>query len=296
MAQGGLLDHRDAVRATLHPQAAAADASISVLILTKDEEVSIGRCLASLHWSDDVVLLDSGSRDGTVEIARGFPNVRVVTRDFDDFASQRNFGLHQIVYRNEWLLLIDADELAEPALAAEMLDIARTSGRQPDVFMVRRKPVLAGQPLANNLCYRFWIARMVRPSRVRFEGIVHERLIFAGTPGRFRAALEHHQFSKGLDDWLARRISYARLEQQQRSPIALAQLKQILTRRDPLARRAAIKAVYLRLPLRWLIYLLVSLALTRPFCDGRAGLRLVWLEAYSQFYASRMLRRRNVAA
>ena len=81
---------------------------ITPLILTFNEKENIARTMAGLSWAKEVLLIDSGSTDGTLEIARSaHPNVRIVTRFFDSFAGQCNFGLTRIV--TPWVLSIDAD-------------------------------------------------------------------------------------------------------------------------------------------------------------------------------------------
>ena len=82
---------------------------ISVLILTRNEQRDIGDCLASVAWSDDVQVLDSCSTDATVAIARN-RGAQVTERAFDGYSSQRNFGLHALAWRHDWLLILDADD------------------------------------------------------------------------------------------------------------------------------------------------------------------------------------------
>src|SRR5438094_8159392 len=82
----------------------------SVLLLTKNEELNIEACLQGLEFSDDIVVLDSFSSDRTVEIARTFPNVRVIQRVFDIEWRQRNYGLQDIPYKHPWVYICDTDE------------------------------------------------------------------------------------------------------------------------------------------------------------------------------------------
>src|SRR5947209_13577200 len=83
----------------------------SVVVLTYNEEPNIASCLESCsRLSDDLVVLDSGSTDRTIEIARSFPNVRVFHRPFDTEYKQRNYGVREIQYRHPWLYICDADE------------------------------------------------------------------------------------------------------------------------------------------------------------------------------------------
>src|ERR1039458_2159661 len=92
---------------------------ISVLILTRNEELNISRCLDSVQWSDDVLVLDSFSDDRTFEIVKT-RGVRVLQNRFINFAEQRNFGLSQGSLKHEWVLHLDADEVVTPELQREM--------------------------------------------------------------------------------------------------------------------------------------------------------------------------------
>ena len=86
---------------------------ISVVILTRNEETNIGRCLDAVSWSDDVLVVDSFSDDRTVEISKAY-GARVIQRAFKDFSSQRNFASEQGDLNHEWVLHLDADEIVTP--------------------------------------------------------------------------------------------------------------------------------------------------------------------------------------
>src|SRR5437867_3881957 len=92
---------------------------ITPLILTFNEKENIPRSIAPLSWAKEVLIVDSGSTDGTPDIARAaHPRVRIVVRDFDSFAGQCNFGLTQI--ETGWVLSIDADYVLTPEFIAEI--------------------------------------------------------------------------------------------------------------------------------------------------------------------------------
>lgn len=91
---------------------------ITPLILTRDEEANIARTLGQLGWAREVVVVDSVSGDRTVALARAFPNVRVVSRPFDDLASQWTFGASQVT--TEWTLTLDADYFVPAAFTEEL--------------------------------------------------------------------------------------------------------------------------------------------------------------------------------
>jgi hypothetical protein len=93
--------------------------SLSALLLTYNEENNIARTLAALSWAKEIVIVDSGSTDRTLDLAReAHPNVRIVQREFDSHTNQWNFGLDQIA--TEWVLTLDADYQVSPELAAEI--------------------------------------------------------------------------------------------------------------------------------------------------------------------------------
>src|SRR5688572_7363444 len=93
---------------------------VSVVILTKDEEINIGACLDCLKFSDDVVVYDSFSTDRTLEISRGYPNVSIVQRKFDNWAAHQNWGVQNIPFKHPWILYVDADERVPEDLAAQV--------------------------------------------------------------------------------------------------------------------------------------------------------------------------------
>jgi hypothetical protein len=189
-------------------------------------------------------------------------------------------------------LVLDADEVVEPNLAEEIQEIAGVGSQVPhNVVMLRRKVFINGCWIRWNITYDFWLPRLIRPEAVCFEGAVHEKLCFAGGYGFLKGALEHHQFEKGLNDWLTRRARYARLEAQKASTTeSVPRLLVTLYRRNPLNRRAALKCLFFRLPGRYVIYFFYNIIFKFSYLDGITGLRYVLLEAYSHYLAAKQMR------
>ena len=113
--------------------------NVSILLITHNEAINLPRCLDALHWSDDIAIVDSGSTDGTLEIAQGY-NARILHRSFDGFASQRNFGLAAAGFRYEWVLHLDADELVTPAFVERLLSLEPRAGI--DAYFIPSKTIL----------------------------------------------------------------------------------------------------------------------------------------------------------
>ena len=92
-------------------------ARLSVVVITLNEEDRIRECLASVAWADEIVVIDAGSEDKTLALAREFTD-HVLIRPWAGFAAQKNFGIERAT--GEWVLSLDADEQVEPALRAEI--------------------------------------------------------------------------------------------------------------------------------------------------------------------------------
>jgi glycosyltransferase involved in cell wall biosynthesis len=152
--------------------------SVSVLILTLNEEINLGDCLESLSWSDDVVVLDSGSTDRTRAIAAEW-GTRVITRPFDNWAAHQNWAVTQIDFRHPWVLYFDADERCPPELRDEVLKHAVP--RTPEsAFRMRRKDYYMGRWLKHAQLYPTWFVRLFRPGRIRYERLVNPVAIVDG--------------------------------------------------------------------------------------------------------------------
>lgn len=245
--------------------------SISVLIMTWNEEANLPACLASLDWSDDIVVLDSFSTDRTVEIAEA-AGARVVQRRYDSEDQQRMFGLTQILFRHAWVYTPDADEITPPALRDEMLAIARDETRPEVMFKARYKNMFMGKWIRRSSLYPTWITRLVKHQRVRFERKVHSVCVPDGPVGHLRHHFIHYSFNKGLDAWYDKHNRYSTVEALlagERARTAVS-LKDIFSLRSDVRRRG-LKSLSYRLPFRPTLRFLYMYVLRGGFLDGWAG-------------------------
>lgn len=179
---------------------------ITPLLITWNEEDNLERTLARLGWAQRVVVLDSGSTDATLEIAGRFANADVVTRPFDTFAGQCNFGLAQV--RTAWVLSLDADYELTSGLIEEIdhLRPAPDTGgyRVPFVYCVHGRPLRGSLYPPRTVLYR------VDGARYRDEG--HSQRV--EIPGRIEALANtiRHDDRKPLGRWLDAQRGYARTE------------------------------------------------------------------------------------
>jgi glycosyltransferase involved in cell wall biosynthesis len=270
---------------------------VSVLILTLNEEINLADCLSSVAWSDDVVVLDSYSSDATVEIATRH-GARVVQRQFDDYAAQRNFGLQGIAYRHSWVLMVDADERVTAELRGEIEQALRAPAEDVSLFYLRRRDHLFGRWLRHSSGYPTWFGRLIRLGRVSVERPINELYRSDGSTGRLQGHLEHYPFNKGFSGWLAKHDRYSSMEaelmlRQPRRPWRGADLLAA----DPQRRRAALKNLVYALPGRPLLMFLALYLVRGGVLEGRAGLTFCLLRAWYEFMIDckhrELLRRRQ---
>jgi glycosyltransferase involved in cell wall biosynthesis len=257
---------------------------ISIVVLTHNESVNIERCLASVAWSDDVLVIDSGSTDGTLERA-GRMGARVVHRPFDNFANQRNFALDQGALKHEWVLHLDADEVVTPGLEGEMREIASGSGGKPG-YRVPSRLMMMGKWLKHSGMYPSYQVRFGSRERLRFRMVGHgqrETLVPAEL-GTLKGDLIHYNFSKGISDWLGKHARYARDE----AATALLggatyRWRDLLGHADKVERRRILKGLSHGVPMRPLARFVYVYFVRMGFLDGRAGFRYALLIAIYQW-------------
>jgi glycosyltransferase involved in cell wall biosynthesis len=243
-----------------------------VLILTLNEQVNIVRCLTSVAWSDDVLVLDSFSDDGTVDLARKL-GARVHQRAFDNFASQRNYAHEHLGFKHGWVLHLDADEEVPPALRDE-IGIA-INNSDYDAYRIAPKLIFLGRWLRFSGLYPSYQVRLGRTDRLRFQQVGHgQREVLApDSIGTLKESYLHHGLSKGLADWIERHNRYSTDE----AMVAVeaggrsAQNGARLFSRDPTSRRRAFKQVSSALPFRPALRFLYMYVIRLGFLDGRAG-------------------------
>jgi glycosyltransferase involved in cell wall biosynthesis len=259
---------------------------VSVLILTKDEQINIAPCLDCLSWSDDVVVYDSFSSDRTVEIASRYPNVRVVQRRFDNWSSHQNWGVRNIPFKNPWVLYVDADERVPPELAEEVMRAAAPT-RPESAFRVRRKDMFNGRWLRHAQLYPTWIIRMFRPERIRYERLVNPVAVVDGSVGELRDHLIHYPFSKGIIHWFERHNSYSSFEAAEvlkgRSAQGSSKITDLFSS-DPIARRVVLKQIFNRLPFRHLARFIYLYFFRLGILDGPQGFHYSLMMAVYEYW------------
>ncbi len=186
---------------------------LSVALITCNEEQNLRRTLESVRWADQIVVVDSGSTDRTLEIARSF-NAEIIERPWPGFAAQKNFALSQCT--GQWILSLDADEELSPELGRQIRTLLSTNP-PVDAFRLKRRNLFLGRWIRHGGFYPDSKLRLFRRTaasfaqRPRFEDRpVHETIAFDGAEQTLDYDLIHHAYPT-LESYLEHMNRYSTL-------------------------------------------------------------------------------------
>jgi len=259
---------------------------VTVVVLTLDEEANIARCLASAGWADQVVVVDAGSADATVALARSL-GAQVIEQPWLGFSGQREFALRLAEARNDWVYFVDADEWVSPQLAAEIAGRLRA----PDcaAYSHRLRLVFQGTWIRHCGWYSgSWVVRLVDRRYTKYDGsLVGERACVDGPVARLVNDIVDED-RKGLARWLHKHVRYAELEQGRRgAPVPVRERIRRFRARDrtdtrPVARVILKDLVFPVTPVRPVMLFLYMYMVRLGMLDGPAGLRFCFFHAWYQ--------------
>ncbi|HET8736014.1 MAG TPA: glycosyltransferase family 2 protein [Pricia sp.] len=245
---------------------------ISAVIITYNEMGYIERCIDSVSFADEIVVVDSYSSDGTYEYLLAHPRVKAIQHPFQDFTKQKTFAMKQA--SNDWLLFLDADEVVPATLRQEILDVVQSSPTHA-AFWFYRKFMFKNVKLR----YSGWQTdknyRLFRKSKVTFcrDRMVHECLEIEGTSGILKERLLHYSY-KRYEDYKAKMLHYGQLK-------AL----QCHENGRPVNRLKLLVAPF------WKFFYNYTVRL--GFLDGKKGLIICYLNALSDYQRYREFRQLN---
>lgn len=249
--------------------------TISVLILTFNEECNIAECIGSVSWADEILVVDSGSSDNTVAIAESM-GAKVLTRKFDNFANQRNFGLEAGKPRNPWVLHLDADERVRPELAAELRQVAKENPRKS--YRVASRVYFCGSWLKRSGMYPSYQVRFGHSDHLFFKMVGHgqRETVPPSDVETLQHDLDHFTFSKGLYAWFEKHNRYSSDEAAHHFGIR-KRLNWSDLWKHGLERRRFLKQLFFRIPFRPQARFLYLYVFRLGFLDGRVGLQYAQL-------------------
>jgi glycosyltransferase involved in cell wall biosynthesis len=233
---------------------------LSVTIITLNEAEHIGAAIDSVRWADEIVVVDSGSTDGTTDIART-RGATVITREWPGYVDQKNFAAERASH--DWIFSLDADERVTPALAAEIRTLLAAGPAAP-AYRIARVTFHLGRWLRTTDFYPDSQTRLYDRRAARWRGkYVHESVSADGPVGRLNEEIQHYSY-RDLHDHMDRINHYTSL--------AARQMHEAGRRTSPLDLLVHPPATFLR-----------NFVLRRGFLDGGVGLTLSLVNAYAVF-------------
>lgn len=258
--------------------------SVSILILTLNEEVNLPDCLDSVSWSDDIVVFDSFSSDRTVEIAKA-AGARVVQRKFDNWSTHQNWAVENIEFKYPWVYYSDADEIIPSELRDEILKVTSEKDHPEVAYRLRLKNMFMGRWIKHSSFYPSWIARLFKPDKIRWEREVNPIAVIDGPVGFLQNHFEHYSFNKGFCAWFEKHNKYSNIEAEETLKSLCNgdfKLSEVFSR-NPVIRRKALKQLSFRMPGRPFAKFAYMYLLRAGFLDGRAGLTYCTLQAVYEY-------------
>lgn len=251
---------------------------LSVLIPTLNEARNIADCVNSVRWADDLVLVDSGSTDATRELATK-AGARVVDFKWNgQFPKKKNWSLDNVAWKNDWVLVLDADERIMPELAAEIQHELKSPSA--DGYFINRRFMFLGKWIRHCGYYPSWNLRLFRHRLGRFEKLhagdtrsgdneVHEHVMLRGRADYLKHDMLHYAYPD-IYTWMEKHNRYSNWEARvEVMPPGGESGTQAIGSR--LTNRRALREWSRRLPFRPALRFFYSYVLKRGFLDGRAG-------------------------
>lgn len=267
---------------------------VSILIPVRNEEANLPRCLESVAWADEIFVVDSHSTDRTGEIARRH-GAEVVQFDFNGiWPKKKNWALEHLPFRNEWVFILDADEVMPPDARDEFADIVAHDGHGHAGYWINRRFMFMGRWL-RHAYYPNWNLRLFKHRLGRYERLVHgatqsgdnevhEHILVDGTTGRLRCEMDHYAFAS-IDVFVEKHNRYSNWEARLELEQGLDHARSAAPQSTPVRIRRTLKRFVRRLPGRPLLRFLYVYVFQAGFLDGREGFIFARLHAMYEFLA-----------
>ena len=263
---------------------------ISVIIPIKNEAANLPRCLDCVKWADEIFVVDSQSTDGSIEIAQRH-GAKVVQFEFNGtWPKKKNWALEHLPFGNEWVFILDADEVLPPAAEAEFAKAINDAG---DIagYWINRRFMFMGRWL-RHAYYPNWNLRLFRHELGRYEKLtdaptnsgdneVHEHVLVNGRTAKLRVEMDHYAFPS-IDVFVEKHNRYSNWEARVAAD-ALIHRSSKKIGSQIVDRRRKLKTLSQRLPFRPLLRFLYVYFWQRGFLDGREGYYFARMHAFYEF-------------
>lgn len=263
---------------------------VSILVPIKNEAGNLPRCLDSVRWADEIFVVDSQSTDGSLVIAERH-GAHVVQFQFSGtWPKKKNWALENLPFRNEWVFILDADEVLPPEAEPEFREAIAQAGEIAG-YWINRRFMFMGKWL-RHAYYPNWNLRLFRHSLGRYEKLtetdtrsgdneVHEHVIVQGPTGKLRCEMDHYAFPT-VEVFVEKHNRYSNWEARVSAEQRLAGTDSQISS-STVGRRRRLKQFSQRLPFRPLLRFLYVYVWQKGFLDGREGYYFARLHGFYEF-------------
>ena len=260
---------------------------VSVIVPIKNEAANLPRCLGSVQWADEIFVVDSQSTDDSARIAEEH-GARVEQFHFNGtWPKKKNWALENLPFRNEWVFILDADEVLPVGAEKEFASAIANAGEIVG-YWINRRFFFLGRWL-KHAYYPNWNLRLFRHSLGRYEKLtdletdsgdneVHEHVVVKGSTSRLQCEMDHYAFPS-VEVFMEKHNRYSNWE----ARVAAAQSEGQALAHEHVDLKRSLKALSKRLPLRPLLRFLYIYIWQKGFLDGREGYYFARLHATYEF-------------
>lgn len=280
--------------------------ALSVFVPVKNEKANIERCLSNLQWADEVFVVDSGSTDGTVELAEKL-GAKVVQFQFNGvYPKKKNWALENLPFRNEWVLIVDADEV----IPSDLRERIAKKVRNPDAdgYYLHFTYMFLDHKIKHCGYASLWVLRLFRHKLGRYEKMsvtpgsrtgdceAHEHVNFNGKAERLPGSVLHYAYPS-IDVWVEKHNRYANWEAELYEKFVSGAFREGEGNLGGVRRlKRRVKTMYLRLPFRPLFRFFYHYVARFGFLDGKPGFILCVLLGFYDFLSwAKVYERRRMA-
>lgn len=278
---------------------------VSVIVPVKNEAPNMERCLSNLAWADEVFVVDSQSADGTVETAARLGATVVQFRFNGVYPKKKNWSLENLPLRNEWVLIVDADEVIPPDLQAQIAETVRAP--DADGYYLHFTYMFLGRKIRHCGYASLWVLRLFRHKLGRYEKMpvtpgsrtgdneAHEHVILEGTTRRLPGSVLHYAYPS-IDAWVEKHNRYSNWEAELYSQFVAGGFRSGEQHMDGTRRlKRRVKVLYLRLPFRYVLRFFYHYVIRLGFLDGKPGFILCGLLGFYEFLSWSKVYERRLA-
>jgi glycosyltransferase involved in cell wall biosynthesis len=263
---------------------------VSIIVPVRQEAANLARCLNCVKWADEIFVVDSHSTDETAQIAEAH-GARVVQFDFNGtWPKKKNWALENLPFKNEWIFVLDADEVLPPEAEHEFARAIADAGEIAG-YWINRHFMFMGKWLRHSY-YPNWNLRLFRHALGRYEKLtgadtrsgdneVHEHVIVRGPTGRLRCEMDHYAFPT-VEVFIEKHNRYSNWEARVSADRQLSGSSAHISS-GQVERRRKLKQLSQRLPFRPLLRFLYIYIWQKGFLDGREGYYFARLHALYEF-------------